>query len=244
MTAAISLAPEDLFRGLTDLFQAADVHAADRLVGPDPGVARLLLRLLRPWSGGGQGLGGWSGWLWGFVQASRVEVVFMWFMEPWRRRVGPELMLVLGGAGAMIRWTALAFSPPLWLLFPIQALHALSYTATFLASLRLIERLSPPESASAGADAQRFGFQRPADGPGDHRLGAAVRRLRGAGLLAAMTAIAGLGLAGRGDVCCAQGGRHGAAELDPSGSAAPGFHQLGHTTGVPELQRARSGAKT
>jgi PPP family 3-phenylpropionic acid transporter len=73
----------------------------------------------------------------------------MLFFEPWRRRVGPLALVIIGGAGAMLRWTALAFSPPLLLLFPLQALHALSFTATFLGSLRLIERLSPPQSASS-----------------------------------------------------------------------------------------------
>ena len=48
----------------------------------------------------------------------------------------------------MIRWTALAFSPPLWALFPLQALHALSYAATFLASLHLVEAMSTPRNAS------------------------------------------------------------------------------------------------
>jgi len=36
----------------------------------------------------------------------------------------------------------------LWLLFPLQALHTLTFAATFLAGLRLIERLAPPRSAS------------------------------------------------------------------------------------------------
>ena len=49
----------------------------------------------------------------------------------------------------MVRWTTYAFSPPLWLLFPLQALHALSYAATFLAALQLTERLSTPRNASA-----------------------------------------------------------------------------------------------
>ena len=90
---------------------------------------------------------GWIGVLWGFGVGA--EVVFLWFMEPWRRRLGPERLLVAGGLGALARWAILAFSPPLWLLFAVQALHALSYCATFLASLRLIERLSPAASASA-----------------------------------------------------------------------------------------------
>ena len=78
-----------------------------------------------------------------------VEVAFLWFGEAWRRRVGPERLLILGGIGAVVRWTAFAFSPPVWLLFPLQGLHALSFTSTFIASLQLVERLSPPESASA-----------------------------------------------------------------------------------------------
>lgn len=87
------------------------------------------------------------GVLWGMGVA--VEVGFMWFAEPWRRQVGPERLLVLGGAATVLRWTAYAFAPPLWLLFPLQALHALTFAASFMASLRLIEGLAPPESASA-----------------------------------------------------------------------------------------------
>jgi PPP family 3-phenylpropionic acid transporter len=87
------------------------------------------------------------GVLWGVGVA--VEVGFMWFAEPWRRKVGPEKLLILGGAATVLRWTAYAFTPPLWLLFPLQALHALTFAASFMASLRLIERLAPAESASA-----------------------------------------------------------------------------------------------
>jgi PPP family 3-phenylpropionic acid transporter len=77
------------------------------------------------------------------------ETAFMWFAEPWRRRVGPETLVIIGGLAALIRWTAFAFTPPLWLLFPLQALHALSFTATFLGSLTLMERHAPPHAASA-----------------------------------------------------------------------------------------------
>jgi len=88
-----------------------------------------------------------TGILWGIGVAT--EIAFLWFMEPWRRRVGPRNLLALGGVGALVRWTALAFSPPLWVLFPLQTLHALSYAATYLASLQLVERLSTPRNASA-----------------------------------------------------------------------------------------------
>jgi len=95
-----------------------------------------------------QGLApGLVGLLWGVgVEA---EVLFLWLLEPWRRRVGPERLILLGGLGAVVRWTCLALSPPLWLLFPIQALHALTFTATFVGSLQLVERLAPARSASA-----------------------------------------------------------------------------------------------
>lgn len=88
-----------------------------------------------------------TGVLWGVAVA--VEVAFMWFMEPWRRRVGPRDLLMLGGIAAVVRWTALALSPPLWLVFPLQALHTFTYAATFMSSLQLVERLSTPANASA-----------------------------------------------------------------------------------------------
>jgi PPP family 3-phenylpropionic acid transporter len=77
------------------------------------------------------------------------EIAFMWFLEPWRRRIGPRNLLMLGGVAAVLRWSALAFSPPLWALFPLQALHALSHAATFFASLLLVEQLSTQRNASA-----------------------------------------------------------------------------------------------
>ncbi len=88
-----------------------------------------------------------TGLLWATGVAA--EICFMWFLEPWRRRIGPRNLLVLGGVAAVVRWTALAVSPPLWALFILQPLHALSYAATFLASLLLVERLSTARNASA-----------------------------------------------------------------------------------------------
>ena len=74
-----------------------------------------------------------------------VEIAFMWWVEPWRKRraIGPEAILALGAAAAIVRWTALAFAPPLWALWPLQALHALTFAATYLAGVQIIERLAP-----------------------------------------------------------------------------------------------------
>jgi PPP family 3-phenylpropionic acid transporter len=86
------------------------------------------------------------GVLWGFGVAA--EVGFMWFLEPLRRLWGPERFLILGAAAAVFRWTAYAFEPPLWALFPLQMLHATTFAASFMASLRLIEKLAPAAAAS------------------------------------------------------------------------------------------------
>lgn len=96
----------------------------------------------------GQGL---SATLIGLLWATGVaaEIGFMWFLDPWRRRVGPERLVMVGGVAAVVRWTAFAFAPPVWLLFPLQALHALSFAAVFMGSLQLIERNAPPHTASA-----------------------------------------------------------------------------------------------
>ena len=77
------------------------------------------------------------------------EIVFLWFLGPLRRRLGPWRLLALSAIGAIVRWTALAFAPPLWLVWPLQTLHSLTFTASYLGGLELVERLSPPDSQSA-----------------------------------------------------------------------------------------------
>lgn len=90
-----------------------------------------------------------TGLLWAF--SVLVEIGFMWVIEPWRRRVGigPWLMLSIGASAAVVRWTLMAFSPPLWALWPLQTLHALSFAATYLAGVQIVERLSPADSHTA-----------------------------------------------------------------------------------------------
>ncbi len=141
-----------------------------------------------------QGVGeAMTGVLWGVGVGA--EVVFLWFTEPWRRRIGPERLVFLGGAGAVARWACLALSPPLWLLAPLQILHALSFTSTFVGSLQLVEKLAPARSASIAqtlnsvlAGGFLIGFATMASGALFDAVGA-----RG---YFAMSAIAGAGLGG------------------------------------------------
>ncbi len=65
----------------------------------------------------------------------------------------PANLLALGATAAVVRWTLMAFAPPLWCLPLLQALHAFSYGATHLGTLGLVVRIAP---ARLGATAQSY----------------------------------------------------------------------------------------
>lgn len=138
-----------------------------------------------------------TGQLWAFGVI--VEIALMWLFEPWRRRagVGPWSLLMTGSAAAVLRWSAMAFAPPLWLLWPLQALHALTFAATFLAGVQIVERLAPRDSQTAAqtlgsvlSAGLLIGLATAASGPLYDRFGAggywAMAAMAVAGLLAAV----------------------------------------------------------
>jgi len=62
----------------------------------------------------------------------------------------PVVLILIGAGGASLRWTAMAFDPPVALLPLLQLLHALSFGATYFGSLNFIARRAPPgQSATA-----------------------------------------------------------------------------------------------
>jgi PPP family 3-phenylpropionic acid transporter len=75
------------------------------------------------------------------------------FAASGRLAFDPTFLLAAGAAGAVIRWTAMAFDPPPVLLVIFQCLHALSFGATHLGALGLVARLAP---AQLGATAQGY----------------------------------------------------------------------------------------
>ena len=138
-----------------------------------------------------------TGQLWAFGVV--VEIALMWLFEPWRRRagIGPWSLLMVGSAAAVLRWSAMAFAPPLWLLWPLQALHALTFAATFLAGLQIVERLAPRDSQTAAQTLSSalsagllIGLATAASGPLYDRFGAggywAMAAMAAAGLVAAV----------------------------------------------------------
>jgi len=67
------------------------------------------------------------------------------------RFLQPAMLIMIGGAGAVLRWTIMAFDPPAAALPVLQLLHGLSFGATHLGALALIGRLAPE---GRGATAQ------------------------------------------------------------------------------------------
>lgn len=68
-----------------------------------------------------------------------VEVVFLVALGGWSERFHPTGLLLAGAVGATLRWALLATQPDLLWLVPLQALHGLSFAATYLGTMRLIQ---------------------------------------------------------------------------------------------------------
>lgn len=67
------------------------------------------------------------------------------------RALQPAVLIMIGGAGAALRWAVMAFGPPTAALPVLQLLHGLSFGATHLGALALIARVAPE---GRGATAQ------------------------------------------------------------------------------------------
>ncbi len=73
------------------------------------------------------------------------EIVLFAFGNRLVERVGPARLLLLGGAGGVLRWTVLALTTSPWLVAPAQTLHALTFGAIHLGAMHFIARAVPPE---------------------------------------------------------------------------------------------------
>jgi len=98
-----------------------------------------------------KGLSGTTiGALWALGVAA--EIVLFAFSARFPR-LSPRSLLILGAAGAVVRWAGMALDPPAALLAPLQCLHALSFAATFLGAVQFLARVAPEgEAATAQGD--------------------------------------------------------------------------------------------
>lgn len=82
-----------------------------------------------------------TGFLWAFGVI--IEVGFLALLPQIEKRVSPEALILAGGVASLARWTAMAFAPTGFILWPLQALHALTFAATHVGALRLVFRTAP-----------------------------------------------------------------------------------------------------
>jgi PPP family 3-phenylpropionic acid transporter len=102
------------------------------------------------WQSAGFG-GGTIGMLWALGVFSEIVLFALSVRLP--AAFTPSILILIGGAGALVRWTAMAFGPPAALLPLLQCLHALSFGATHLGALAIVGRAAP---AGLAASAQGY----------------------------------------------------------------------------------------
>jgi len=86
------------------------------------------------------------GLLWAFGVAA--EVAFLWSLPFIERRSTPEGLILLGAGAAAARWFVMGFAPLGWVLWPLQAMHVLSFAAAHVGAMRLLQREAPEHSAA------------------------------------------------------------------------------------------------
>jgi PPP family 3-phenylpropionic acid transporter len=77
-----------------------------------------------------------------FALSARIPVAF-----------GPTLLMATGAAGALVRWVAMAFDPPVAALPALQLLHAASFGATHLGTMGYLARAVPRQFAATAQGA-------------------------------------------------------------------------------------------
>jgi PPP family 3-phenylpropionic acid transporter len=93
----------------------------------------------------------WIGPLIAISAAGEAVTMFLW------RRVGKNLtarwMLIIAGLTAVARYAIMALNPPLWIMFAMQALHAITLPFSYFGIMHFIANWAPEEIA---AEAQGF----------------------------------------------------------------------------------------
>ncbi|MSU88196.1 MFS transporter [Rhodobacteraceae bacterium 2CG4] len=99
---------------------------------------------------------GTIGALWAFSVA--VEIAVMLLAAPYLlRRIGPIGMMALSGIGGILRWGAMMFDPGVAWLWPLQAMHSLTFVAGHLGAIAFVQA-AVPERYGASAQGAYLGL--------------------------------------------------------------------------------------
>lgn len=88
------------------------------------------------------------GMLWAFGVI--VEIAFFALLASRLNHFRPETLILWGGIASIIRWAAFAQTPDLGVTFMVQALHALTFAATHIGFMRLIDAEIPLAQRATG----------------------------------------------------------------------------------------------
>ncbi|WP_395630975.1 MFS transporter [Aquidulcibacter sp.] len=88
------------------------------------------------------------GMLWAFGVI--VEIAFFALLASRLNHFRPETLILWGGIASIIRWAAFAQTPDLGVTFMVQALHALTFAATHMGFMRLIDAEIPLAQRATG----------------------------------------------------------------------------------------------
>lgn len=83
----------------------------------------------------------WCGALWTIGVVA--EIVLFAASGPVIERLGPLRLIAIAAIAAIIRWTAMAFDPPLAALVPLQVLHGATFGAAHLGAVHYMARAIP-----------------------------------------------------------------------------------------------------
>ncbi|MEZ5818122.1 MAG: MFS transporter [Hyphomicrobiaceae bacterium] len=80
------------------------------------------------------------------------EIGLFAFSRVVAERIGAIGLLMAGAVAGLVRWTMMAFDPPLAVLLPLQSLHGLTFGAAHLGALHFMSKnVAPTEAATAQA---------------------------------------------------------------------------------------------
>lgn len=93
---------------------------------------------------------GWAGVLWAIGVVT--EIGLFAFSRRIADAVGSLGMIAVGALAGVVRWTLMAFDPPLALLLPLQVLHGFTYGATHIGAVHwMSERIPQAQAGTAQA---------------------------------------------------------------------------------------------
>ncbi len=87
------------------------------------------------------------------MAASEATMMFAW--RKLKVKISARHLIIIAATVAAIRWTAMAFAPPVWVLFGLQLLHAITFAVGYFGTVYFIANWTSEDIA---AEAQGFSY--------------------------------------------------------------------------------------